>query len=152
MVSTDFPWDISRPAKKRSRMCHTIASLVTFTLSFCLILWFSRLGEASFREFQGLFWLRITLIGGVVPLTRKASTAALDPCPKLGRPRLTFNRDGTFKITVFSDLHFGENPWDAWGPIQDFNSLKLLRRILPDEKPDYSYAILALSLRTSSYR
>ncbi|KAF6756319.1 Metallo-dependent phosphatase-like protein [Ephemerocybe angulata] len=61
----------------------------------------------------------------------------LDPYPALGKPRLLFKPDGTFKVTIFSDLHFGENPWDDWGPKQDANSLKLMNTILPDEKPDY---------------
>ncbi|KAI0646140.1 Metallo-dependent phosphatase [Trametes meyenii] len=59
----------------------------------------------------------------------------LDPYPQ--KPRVTFRPDGTFKITVFSDLHFGENPWDDWGPKQDVNSLALMNTVLPDEKPDY---------------
>ncbi|PPR03658.1 hypothetical protein CVT24_007772 [Panaeolus cyanescens] len=62
-------------------------------------------------------------------------TDYLNPYPT--KPRLTFRPDGTFKITVFSDLHFGENPWDDWGPIQDVNSLALMRKVLADEKPDY---------------
>lgn len=63
----------------------------------------------------------------------------LNPYPN--KPRLTFKCDGTFKLTVFSDLHYGENPWDDWGPEQDFNSTRLMRRVLKDEKPDYVYAI-----------
>jgi hypothetical protein len=59
----------------------------------------------------------------------------LNPYP--GKARLTFKPDGTFKLTVFSDLHFGENPWDAWGPQQDVNSAVLMRTALRDEKPDY---------------
>ncbi|CAA7268305.1 unnamed protein product [Cyclocybe aegerita] len=59
----------------------------------------------------------------------------LNPYP--GKPRLTFKSDGTFKLTVFSDLHFGENPWDDWGPQQDVNSLKLMRTVLGSENPDY---------------
>ncbi|KAF4607507.1 hypothetical protein EYR38_001579 [Pleurotus pulmonarius] len=59
----------------------------------------------------------------------------LNPYPN--KPRITFKSDGTFKITVFSDLHFGENPWDDWGPVQDANSLKLMRTVLPSERPDY---------------
>jgi hypothetical protein len=54
---------------------------------------------------------------------------------------LTFLRDGTFKISVFSDLHFGENPWDTWGPEQDVNSTKLIETVLADERPDYAYAL-----------
>ena len=66
----------------------------------------------------------------------------LDPYP--GKPRVTFKEDGTFKITVFSDLHFGENPWDAWGPEQDVNSTRLMRTVLADEKPDYVCVFEAL--------
>ncbi|THU96983.1 Metallo-dependent phosphatase [Dendrothele bispora CBS 962.96] len=62
-------------------------------------------------------------------------TFLIDPYP--GKPKLTFRPDGTFKITVFSDQHFGENPWDSWGPEQDANSTRLMKRVLPDEKPDY---------------
>ena len=38
---------------------------------------------------------------------------------------------------VFSDLHYGENPWDVWGPIQDKNSTILMKKVLKDEHPDY---------------
>ncbi|KAF4616807.1 hypothetical protein D9613_008404 [Agrocybe pediades] len=61
----------------------------------------------------------------------------IDPYPALGKPRVTFKANGTFKLTVFSDLHFGENPWDNWGPQQDVNSLQLMNTVLGDEKPDY---------------
>ena len=57
-----------------------------------------------------------------------------------------FKRDGTFKLTVFSDLHFGENPWDDWGPEQDVNSLTLMDKVLADEKPDYVYVLGLFSL------
>ncbi|KAG5726696.1 putative inactive purple acid phosphatase 16 [Termitomyces sp. T112] len=59
----------------------------------------------------------------------------LDPYP--GKPRVTFRPDGTFKLTMFSDLHYGENPWDVWGPEQDFNSTRLMNTVLKDEQPDY---------------
>jgi hypothetical protein len=62
-------------------------------------------------------------------------TSLPDPYPN--KPRLTFRADGTFKITVFSDLHFGENPWDDWGPAQDVHSARLMKTVLSDEKPDY---------------
>ncbi|THG97318.1 hypothetical protein EW026_g4657 [Hermanssonia centrifuga] len=61
----------------------------------------------------------------------------LNPYPT--KPRLSFRPDGTFKITVFSDLHFGENAWDVWGPQQDVNSTRLMRKVLADEKPDYVF-------------
>jgi hypothetical protein len=61
-----------------------------------------------------------------------------DPNPYPHKPKLTFHPDGTFKLTVFSDLHFGENP-DSWGPEQDANSTRLMRAVLADEHPDYAY-------------
>ncbi|KAI0766316.1 Metallo-dependent phosphatase [Irpex lacteus] len=59
----------------------------------------------------------------------------LDPYPT--QPRITFRSDGTFKLTVFSDLHYGENAWDTWGPEQDVHSSNLMKTVLADEKPDF---------------
>ncbi|CDO73906.1 hypothetical protein BN946_scf185016.g63 [Trametes cinnabarina] len=69
------------------------------------------------------------------PQAPDVSDIDLNPYPS--KPRLTFRPDGTFKITVFSDLHYGENPWDAWGPQQDVNSTRLMNTVLRNEKPDY---------------
>ncbi|THH04195.1 hypothetical protein EW145_g5704 [Phellinidium pouzarii] len=68
---------------------------------------------------------------------QRATSTHVNLDPYAGKPRVTFRKDGTFKITVFSDLHFGENPWDAWGPEQDVNSTRLMRTVLRDEQPDY---------------
>jgi len=65
----------------------------------------------------------------------KTEQYTLNPYPH--KPRLTFKRDGTFKLTVFSDLHFGENPECVWGPEQDKNSTILMKTVLASEKPDY---------------
>lgn len=73
--------------------------------------------------------------GSAYPTLETALAADLNPYPT--KPRVTFRPDGTFKITVFSDLHYGENPWDAWGPQQDANSTELMKIVLADEKPDY---------------
>ncbi|KAF8579654.1 Metallo-dependent phosphatase [Ramaria rubella] len=60
----------------------------------------------------------------------------LDPYPN--KPRIKFNpTTGTFRIMVFSDMHYGENPWDSWGPEQDKNSTILMKKVLKDENPDY---------------
>ncbi|RDB18404.1 putative inactive purple acid phosphatase 16 [Hypsizygus marmoreus] len=64
-----------------------------------------------------------------------STNSDLNPYP--GKARVAFRSDGTFKLTVFSDLHFGENPWDDWGPEQDTNSTRLMKAVLKDEKPDY---------------
>ncbi|KAI0711535.1 Metallo-dependent phosphatase [Earliella scabrosa] len=65
------------------------------------------------------------------------SQRAIDLNPYPYKPRLTFRKDGTFKVTVFADIHFGENPWDDWGPQQDVNSLNLMNTVLSSESPDY---------------
>lgn len=69
-------------------------------------------------------------------ITTDSAASVLNPYPN--KPRIAFKPDGTFKITVFSDLHFGENPWDEWGPEQDRNSTKLMRKVLKEERPDYA--------------
>nr|POE54143.1 putative inactive purple acid phosphatase 16 [Quercus suber] len=46
---------------------------------------------------------------------------------------LRFTKDGTFQISIFNDLHFGENAWDPWGPQQDINSIKVINSILDAE-------------------
>jgi len=51
----------------------------------------------------------------------------LNPYPN--KPRLIFGASGTFKLTIFSDLHYGENPWDDWGPVQDTNSTRLMAHL-----------------------
>ena len=87
--------------------------------------------------FAALFLLSFTV---VLPLITTA--APLQPPPNLNpypsKPRLAFTDSGTFKITVFSDLHYGENPWDVWGPVQDINSTRLMNIVLASEKPDYA--------------
>ncbi|KAF8221591.1 Metallo-dependent phosphatase [Tricholoma matsutake] len=69
------------------------------------------------------------------PTIPGSENPSINPYP--GKQRLTFRADGTFKMIIFSDLHFGENPWDTWGPQQDFNSTRLMRAVLSSDKPDY---------------
>ncbi|KAK3936700.1 Metallophosphoesterase [Diplogelasinospora grovesii] len=54
---------------------------------------------------------------------------------------LHFSRDGTFQLSIFEDLHFGENAWDSWGPQQDINSVKVLDQIL-DSEPSLGLVVL----------
>lgn len=42
---------------------------------------------------------------------------------------------GRFKISVFADLHFGENAWTDWGPRQDVKSLRVMSTVLEHESP-----------------
>jgi hypothetical protein len=41
-----------------------------------------------------------------------------------------------FRIVILSDLHFGEEPYTPWGPIQDFKSRRAMGKILDTESPD----------------
>lgn len=45
----------------------------------------------------------------------------------------------TFKIAIFSDLHFGENPWTRWGPRQDVKSIRVMSSVLDQETPGDIY-------------
>ncbi|KAL4879845.1 Metallo-dependent phosphatase-like protein [Aspergillus karnatakaensis] len=49
---------------------------------------------------------------------------------------LKFKEDGTFQISIFEDLHFGENAWDSWGPENDLKSVTVIDQILDAESPD----------------
>ena len=50
---------------------------------------------------------------------------------------LKFNKNSTFKIVQFADLHFGEDSWTEWGPNQDIKSKNVMESILIAEKPDF---------------
>jgi len=49
---------------------------------------------------------------------------------------LSFRSNGKFKIVQFADLHYGEGEEVAWGPEQDRNSTRVMRKVLALEKPD----------------
>ncbi|XP_019426789.1 PREDICTED: probable inactive purple acid phosphatase 16 isoform X2 [Lupinus angustifolius] len=42
-----------------------------------------------------------------------------------------------FKIALFADLHFGENAWTDWGPLQDVKSIMVMNTFLHHETPDF---------------
>ncbi|KAK2594710.1 hypothetical protein QQS21_007560 [Conoideocrella luteorostrata] len=52
-------------------------------------------------------------------------------------PILKFRSDGTFKVTVFSDLHLGESPKTARGLKQDRKTLQVMGSVLDRENPDF---------------
>ncbi|KAK0713948.1 Metallo-dependent phosphatase-like protein [Lasiosphaeria miniovina] len=54
---------------------------------------------------------------------------------------LAFDSDGLFRISIFEDLHFGENAWEAWGPRQDVYSVRVMEQIL-DAEPQTSLVVL----------
>ncbi|KAG8931959.1 hypothetical protein FRC02_001839 [Tulasnella sp. 418] len=83
----------------------------------------------------GIMYLSKNNIPEGIFQSRRQTYDHLNPYPL--KPRLVFREDGTFKLSVFSDLHFGENPWDDWGPEQDRKSLIVMNDMLRFEKPDY---------------
>ncbi|EDR00163.1 uncharacterized protein LACBIDRAFT_314716 [Laccaria bicolor S238N-H82] len=77
----------------------------------------------------------IYLAGALSALTGLQSTVASP---------VIFQTDGTFKLTVFSDLHFGENPEGVCGPEQAKNSTMLMKTVFPCEKSDYVHVLLSV--------
>ena len=56
---------------------------------------------------------------------------------KISHAELRFQENRKFKIVQFADLHFGEDAWTAWGPLQDVKSLRVMEKILVQEQPDF---------------
>ncbi|KUI59177.1 putative inactive purple acid phosphatase 16 [Cytospora mali] len=50
-------------------------------------------------------------------------------------PDLHFTDKGTFQITIFEDLHFGEAEDTDWGPLQDNDTVKVMQTVLDNESP-----------------
>jgi hypothetical protein len=50
-------------------------------------------------------------------------------------PRLRLNSENEFHISIFSDLHYGEEE-HGWGIDQDIKSNRVIRNILHYEDPD----------------
>ena len=48
-------------------------------------------------------------------------------------PRLVTTANGTFKIAMFADMHYGEGEAEAWGPAQDANSTRVQNAVLQSE-------------------
>ncbi|KAH9313888.1 hypothetical protein KI387_022515, partial [Taxus chinensis] len=42
-----------------------------------------------------------------------------------------------FRIAIFADLHYGENAWTDWGPLQDHKSNRVMSNVLDIENPDF---------------
>ncbi|XP_057833312.1 probable inactive purple acid phosphatase 16 isoform X2 [Cryptomeria japonica] len=43
--------------------------------------------------------------------------------------------NSSFRIAIFADLHYGENAWTDWGPLQDQKSSKVMATVLDKESP-----------------
>lgn len=65
---------------------------------------------------------------------RSIFTAALWQSVVGAWPALRFTAEGTFQIAIFGDLHFGEAEDTDWGPLQDANTLKVMKNVLANEE------------------
>ncbi|KAH8659888.1 Metallo-dependent phosphatase-like protein [Xylariales sp. PMI_506] len=54
---------------------------------------------------------------------------------------LRFNASGIFQISIFEDLHFGEDAWESWGPEQDVYSVMVINEVL-DAEPNTSFVVI----------
>ena len=61
------------------------------------------------------------------------STILIDSCVE--GTSLRFTTDGTFQLSIFEDLHYGEAEDSVWGPQQDINSTRVVNTILDIEPP-----------------
>ncbi|KAF3343780.1 hypothetical protein VdG2_07838 [Verticillium dahliae VDG2] len=56
--------------------------------------------------------------------------------PSASKANLQLDKDGDFRIAIFSDLHYGAQE-DGWGIEQDQNTTRVMSSVLRDEKVDF---------------
>ena len=82
----------------------------------------------SFTCFSLFIILTVGLDDQVLALLPPPTTKASG-----GERYVQMRAGAAFKIAVFADLHFGENAWTDWGPVQDVNSVKVMNTVLDNE-------------------
>ncbi|KAI1856574.1 hypothetical protein JX265_011533 [Neoarthrinium moseri] len=82
-----------------------------------------------FRKLFSQAWLAGASIHAAADSKLKTSAVTDTAMP------LTLTTSGTFQISIFEDLHFGENAWESWGPRQDINSVRVMNEVLDHETP-----------------
>jgi hypothetical protein len=82
---------------------------------------------------EQLLWLVIST-AGAAPVLEQGQAAEFTG--------LRFNLDGTFRISVFEDLHYGEAEDTTWGPAQDAKTTQVINTILSTESWTPNLAIL----------
>lgn len=82
-----------------------------------------------------VMWIRVwVMLAAVLDVTSRG--AYLSPGMDLPGSGVRFKDElASFKIAIFTDLHYGENAWDAWGPRQDVNSTAVQSFLLDHEMP-----------------
>lgn len=107
------------------RTPHIIIIATIATISTLLLI-------AIMREH--LLWALTSLTGYSAASFPSSAAATVSPLDS-DRSPLTFSEDGTFKISILEDLHFGEAEDLDWGPRQDDMTLKVMTTVLGVEKP-----------------
>jgi hypothetical protein len=77
-----------------------------------------------------LLWVLGTLTG-YAAATAASSSGQVDETMS----SLSLSSDDTFKISIFEDLHFGEEEDTDWGPRQDTWTVKVMQDLLKAENP-----------------
>lgn len=77
-----------------------------------------------------IFFLLTTLLPGTIPTSVDTVQRVLTLSPSL-----------TFKLAIFSDLHYGEEE-NGWGIDQDLNSTRVMHHVLFAEAPDLDLVVL----------
>jgi len=81
-----------------------------------------------------MVFITVSTIAAFSCLSLLANAIAIPRNTSLDRT-LRFQRDGTFHVSVFEDLHFGEAEDLLWGPQQDYNTTNLVMYPILDKEP-----------------
>lgn len=81
------------------------------------------------------FGINIMLLTGLISRWLVASPLFTARTAK-HQPKLRLDANNEFHISIFSDLHYGEEE-DGWGITQDVNSTRVMNNILVSEQPDF---------------
>ncbi|TID20302.1 Metallo-dependent phosphatase [Venturia nashicola] len=87
-----------------------------------------------------IHFLAATLLGSSVWASPRTTLNKENTVSWNASSRLSFEKDGSFKLSIFEDLHFGEgeaNPPElGWGPPYDRKTIQVVKTILDVENPN----------------
>ncbi|KAH7112463.1 Metallo-dependent phosphatase-like protein [Dendryphion nanum] len=137
----------TRPGSSRSLLPATFSSGISDENSFlsfvsssffqlslgrrCLLFFSFLLGFVltAIMKREHLLWLLTTTVG---------AKPRLELCQgrEMEFPGLRFGADGLFNITIFADLHFGEEAWGGDLVDNDAKTIKVMESVLDNESPN----------------
>jgi hypothetical protein len=83
-----------------------------------------------------MLWFHCRLAAAGILLAAALGLCAAEAERRPSAP-LRFTSGGRFKVSLFADLHYGENAWTDWGPAQDDGSDRVMATVLDAEKPGH---------------